>query len=96
MAIKWKNNSTKSNSTKSIWIVVLCAALAAAAMCAAYPYFREKAQKNIEEEKQNAQRADTEAAETPVSVADEEGLRDVRPAIYYMKYEPAPNMDAYL
>ena len=95
MAIKWKNNSTKSNSTKSIWIVVLCAALAAAAMCAAYPYFREKAQKNIEEEKQNAQQEDTEAAETPVFMADEEFLRYVRSAIYYMNYETTPNMDAY-
>ncbi|OUP19476.1 hypothetical protein B5F29_09090 [Lachnoclostridium sp. An196] len=87
MAIKWKNSSGKG-----ILAVILCAALAAAAMCAVYPYFREKAQKNITEAQESLQESDEHA---PVFSADDEFMRYVRSAVYYMNYETTPDMDAY-
>ena len=47
LAIKWKNNSVKG-----ILLVLVCAMLTSTAMCNAYPMFREKAQANITEMKQ--------------------------------------------
>lgn len=87
MAIKWKNSSGKS-----LLIVVLCAAVASTAMCAVYPYFREKAQKNIEEAEAIYQDS---GEDTPVFSVDDEFMRYVRSAIYYMNYETTPDMDAY-
>ena len=87
MAIKWKNNRKIS-----ILCVLLCAALAASAMCAAYPYFRGKAQKSIEETKASFQESEEKI---PVFSADEAFMRYVRSAVYYMNYETTPDMDAY-
>ncbi len=87
MATKWKNNSGKS-----ILIVVLCAAVASTAMCAVYPYFRGKAQKNIAEAEASFQETGEDA---PVFSVDDEFMRYVRSAIYYMNYETTPDMDAY-
>ncbi|MBS6395796.1 MAG: HAMP domain-containing histidine kinase [Clostridiales bacterium] len=61
-------------------------------MCNAYPYFRERAEENIE-----ASRAkiDAEVQEAKLFHVDEEFERYLLSSIYYMNYETTPNMDAY-
>lgn len=84
MATKWK-----SNSGRSLLLVILCAMLAGIVMCNVYPYFRERAQElmrtSLEEE---------EKQKYTFSV-NEEFERYLLSSIYYMNYETTPNMDAY-
>lgn len=54
MGIKWKNseinkkNIIKGGSYKGILLILLCAAIAATAMCCAYPLFRNRATEHIQ------------------------------------------------
>lgn len=87
MDIKWKNNSGKS-----ILLVILCAALAGALMCNAYPYFRGRAEKLMDSAREEVEKA---AEETKLFYVDEDFERYLLSSIYYMNYEITPDMDAY-
>lgn len=86
MATKWK-----SNNWKGLLLVLVCAMIASTAMCSMYPYFRERANENLAE-----QRAEyvQETAESMIYM-DELFMRYLRSSIYYMNYEITPNMDSF-
>lgn len=98
MGIKWKNsettkeNFTIGNSVKGILLILLCTAIAATAMCSAYPYFRGRAAKNIQSRMEEYGKTQEEEATYEVN---EDFLRYMLSSIYYMNYEMTPDMDAY-
>lgn len=98
MGIKWKNseinkkNIIKGGSYKGILLILLCAAIAATAMCCAYPLFRNRATEHIQmyiNEVQNEKQKEV------MYEVDEAFKRYMLSSIYYMNYEMTPDMDAY-
>ena len=98
LGIKWKNseinkkNIIKGGSYKGILLILLCAAIAATAMCCAYPLFRNRATEHIQmyiNEVQNEKQKEV------MYEVDEAFKRYMLSSIYYMNYEMTPDMDAY-
>ncbi len=86
--IKWKNNSAKG-----LLLVMICAMTASVIMCNAYPFFRGQAEKNIE----NYKKANgIDAEEQNLFYVEEDFMRYLLSAVYYMNYEATPDMDAYM
>ena len=98
MAIKWKNNERKEfltmhkSSLKGLLPVLLCAAVAATAMCNAYPFFRERASEKM---KTMQQEYEAEQEKDPLFELDDDFKRYLLSSVYYMNYEMTPDMDAY-
>lgn len=87
MDIKWKNNSAKG-----LLLIMVCAMIASTIMCNAYPFFRNQAEKNIEAyKKENNHDDETQN----LFHVDENFMRYLLSAVYYMNYEATPGMDAY-
>ena len=98
MAIKWKSNemreylSVEKGCLKGLLLILLCAAVAATAMCSAYPFFRGKASEKLEAlQQEHGSEQEKESLYEP----DDSYKRYLLSSVYYMSYEMTPNMDAY-
>ncbi len=89
MAIKWKSSS--KNSTKGMLLILACAMIVSTIMCSAYPMFRQKANQNIAQWKEEHLQ---EEQEPSYIYLDENFRRYLLSSIYYMNYEMTPDMDA--
>ena len=98
MGIIWNNNERKEfltmhkSSLKGLLPVLLCAAVAATAMCNAYPFFRERASEKL---KTMQQEYEAEQEKDPLFELDDDFKRYLLSSVYYMNYEMTPDMDAY-